>query len=145
MICKNLIRPCILATDFLKKHGIFAGWTPMGKFKLISYQEFLVKSLEVLIKGPMIHNRQGIDIPGRSLAMVNASIDTRKLLKDQVFEVKPNFLLTNEHPNLVVVPMLYNIQGKKHDCIPLALVNLSKDEKIFLRKGEILRHLSLLP
>ena len=89
----------------------------------------------------MIHNRQGIDIPGRSLAMANASIDTRKLLKDQVFEVKPNFLLTNEHPNLIVVPMIYNIQGKKHDCIPLALVNLSEDEKIFLRKGEILGHL----
>ena len=37
--------------------------------------------------------------------------------------------------------MLYNIQGKKHDYIPLALVNLNEDEKIFLRKGEILGHL----
>ena len=119
----------------MKKHGIFTGWTPTGKFKLISHQEFLVESLEVLIKGPMIHNRQGINIPGRSLAMVNTSMG------DQVFEVKPNFLLTNEHPNLVVVPMLHIIQGKKHDCIPLALVNLNEDEKIFLRKGEILGHL----
>ena len=73
--------------------------------------------------------------------MVNASIDTGKLLKDQVFEVRHYFLLTNEHPNLVVVPMLYNIQGKKHGCIPLVLVNLSEDEKILLRKGEILGHL----
>ena len=89
----------------------------------------------------MIHNRQGIDIPGRSLATVNASIDTEKLLKDQVFKVKPNFLLTNEHPNLIVVPILHIIQGKKHDCIPLTLVNLNEDEKIFLRKGEILGHL----
>ena len=66
VVCKSLIRPCILGTDFLKKHDIFAGWTPTGKFKLISHQEFLVESLEVLIKGPMIHNRQGINIPGRS-------------------------------------------------------------------------------
>ena len=73
--------------------------------------------------------------------MVNASTDTGELLKDQVFEVKPNFLLTSEHPNLIVVPMLYNIQGKKHDCIPLVLINLNEDEKIFLRKGEILGHL----
>ena len=50
VVCKNLIRPCILGTDFLKRHGIFAGWTPTGKFKLISQQEFLVESLEVLIK-----------------------------------------------------------------------------------------------
>ena len=41
----------------------------------------------------MIHNRQGINIPGRSLAMVNPSMETGKLLGDQVFEVKPNFLL----------------------------------------------------
>ena len=94
VVCKNLVRTRILGTDFLKRHSIFAGWTPTGQFKLISHQEFLVESLEVLVKGPMIHNRQGIDIPGRSLTMVNASIDTRKLLKDQVFEVKPNFLLT---------------------------------------------------
>ena len=125
----------------MKKHGIFAGWTPTGKFKLISHQEFFVESLEVLIKGPMIHNRQGINIPGRSLTMVNASIDTGELLKDQVFEVKPNFLLTNENPNLIVVPMLYNIQGKKHDCILLASINLSEDEILFLRKGEISGHL----
>ena len=82
----------------------------------------------------MMHNRQGINIPGRSLAIVNASMDTGELLKDQVFEIKPNFLLTNEHPNLVVVPMLHIIQGKKHDYIPLALVNLNKDEKIFLKR-----------
>ena len=72
--------------------------------------------------------------------MVNASINAQELLKDQVFEVKPNFLLTNEHPNLIVVPMLYNIQGKKYDYIPLALINLNEDEKIFLRKGKILGH-----
>ena len=60
IVCKNLIRPCILGVDFLRKHGIFAGWSPTGKFQLISQQKFLVESLEVLMKGPMIHNRQGI-------------------------------------------------------------------------------------
>ena len=105
VVCKNLIRSCILGTDFLKRHGIFAGWTPTGNFKLISQQGFLVESLEVLIKVSMIHNIQGIDIPGRSLTMVNASINVGELLKDQVFEVKPNFLLTNEHPNLIVIPV----------------------------------------
>ena len=33
------------------------------------------------------------------------------------------------------------MQGKKYDYIPLALINLNEDEKIFLRKGEILGHL----
>ena len=33
------------------------------------------------------------------------------------------------------------MQGEMHDCIPLVLINLNEDEKIFLRKGEILGHL----
>ena len=138
VVCKNLIRPCILGIDFLKKHGIFAGWTPTGKFKLITQQEFLVESLEVLMKGPMIHNKQ---IPERSLAMIKTSVDTRECPKDQVFEVKPNFLLANEDPNLIMIPTMHIMQGEKHDCIPLVLINLDENEKIFLRKGEILGHL----
>ena len=93
VVCKNLIRPCIWGIDFLKKHGIFAEWTPTGKFKLITQQEFLVESLEVLMKGPMIHNKQGIEIPERSLAMIETFVDTRECPK--VSGVKPNFLLAN--------------------------------------------------
>ena len=52
-----------LGKDFLRKHGIWTGWSPTGKVQLISQQKFLVESLEVLMKGPMIHNRQGINIP----------------------------------------------------------------------------------
>ena len=62
IVCENLVRPCILGIDFLRKHGIWTGWGPTGKFQLISQQKFLVESLEVLMKGPMIHNRQGIYI-----------------------------------------------------------------------------------
>ena len=89
----------------------------------------------------MIHNKEGIEISERSLAMIKTSIDTRECPKDQVFEVKPNFLLANEHPNLIIVPMMYIMQEEKHDCIPLVLINLNEDEKIFLRKDEILGHL----
>ena len=93
VVCKNLTRPCILGIDFLRKHGIFVGWTPKGKFKLITEQEFLVESLEVLINGPMIHNKQGITIPGKRLAIIDVSIDINELMDDQMFEVRPNFLL----------------------------------------------------
>ena len=141
VVCRNLITPCILGIDFLKKHGIFAGWMPTGNFKLITQQEFLVESLEVLMKGPMIHNKQGIEIPKRSLIMIKTSIDTKRCPKDQVFEVKLNFLLANEHPNLIMVTTMHIMQGEKHDCIPLVLISLNEDEKIFLRKGELLGHL----
>ena len=90
------------------------------------------------MKGPMIHNRQGINIPGRNLAVVSVLLDTKALQENQVYEVKPNLLLTNEHPNLVVLPMLHLVQKEKHDSIPVALINLNEDERIFLKKGEIL-------
>ena len=50
---------------------------PIGQ--LISQQRFLVESLEVLMKGPMIHNREGIYIPGRNLAVVSVLLDTKTL------------------------------------------------------------------
>ena len=89
----------------------------------------------------MIHNKQGIEIPERSLIIIKTSIDARRCPKDQVFEVKPNFLLTNEHPNLIIVPTMHIVQEEQHGYIPLVLINLDEDEKIFLRKGEILGHL----
>ena len=55
-----------------------------------------------------------------------------------MYEVKPNLLLTNEHPNLVVLPMLHLVQKEKYNNIPVALINLNEDERIFLKKGEIL-------
>ena len=127
----------ILGTDFLRKHGIWTGWSPTGKFQLMSQQKFLVESLEVLMKGLVIHNRQGIHIPGRNLAVVSVLLDPKALQENQVYEVKPNLLLTNEHPNLVL-PMFHLVQKEKHDSIPVALINLNEDERIFLKKGEIL-------
>ena len=34
--------------------------------------------------------------------------------------------------------MLHVVQREKHDSIPVTLINLNEDEKIFLKKGEIL-------
>ena len=145
IVCKNLVRHCILGVDFLRKHSIWTGWSPAGKFQFASQQKFLVESLEVLVKGPMIHNRQGIYIPGRNLAVVSVLLDAKVLQENQVYEVKSNLLLTNEHPNLVILPMLHVMQKEKHDNILIALINLDEDEKVFLKKGEILGYLEPSP
>ena len=90
------------------------------------------------MKGPMIHNRQGINILGRNLAVVSVLLDFKALQENQVYEVKPNILLTNEYPNLIVLPMLHLVKKEKYESIPVALINLNEDDKIFLKKGEIL-------
>ena len=145
VVCKKLTRPCILGVDFLRKHNIFAGWTAEGKFKLISQQEFLEESLEVLMGGPMIYNKQGITVPGRRLAVIKVSIEMNETMDGQMFKVKPNFLLTNEHPNLVIMPMLHQVTGEKQEYIPLTLLNLAEDEAVYLKTGEILGHLEPCP
>ena len=95
--------------------------------------------------GPMIYNKQGVTVPGRKLAVIKVSIDIDETMDGQMFEVKPNFLLTNEHPNLVIMPMLHQVRGEKQECVPLTLLNLAEDESIFLKRGEILGHLEPCP
>ena len=113
--------------------------------KLISQQEFLVESLEVLMDGPMIYNKLGITVPGRKLAVIKVSIEMDETMNGQMFEVKPNFLLTDDHPNLVIMPMLHQVTGEKQEYIPLTLLNLAEDEAVYLKKGEILGHLEPCP
>ena len=55
----------------------------------------------------MIHNRQGINIPGRNLAEVSVLLNTKTLQENQMYEVKQNLLLTNEHHSLFVLSMLH--------------------------------------
>ena len=55
-------------------------------------------------------------------------------------KVVPNFLLSDEYPELVLIPTVHNVEITETQCIPYILLNLFEEE-IFLRKGEILRHL----
>ena len=95
--------------------------------------------------GPMIYNKQGITVPRRRLPVIKVTIEIDEAMDGQMFEVKPNFLLTNEHPNLVIMPMLHQVTGEKQECIPLTLLNLAEDETVYLKKGEILGHLEPYP
>ena len=49
-------------------------------------------------------------------------------------------MLSDEYPELVLIPTIHNVDISETQCIPYVLLNLSEEE-IFLRKGEILRHL----
>ena len=100
-----------------------------------------MESLEVIVNVPMIHNKQGITIPGRRLALIDVSVNIDESMDEEMFELRPNFLFTTEHPNVIIIPMLHKVKGIKQRHIPLALLNLAEGESIFLKKGEILGHL----
>ena len=70
----------------------------------------------------------------------NAKVTMDKYMEGGLYKVVPNFLLSDEYPELVLIPTVHNVEITETQCIPYILLNLSEEE-IFLRKGEILGHL----
>ena len=140
IVYRGLSRPCILGLDFLTKYKIGIGWSPNGKFQLDLHQQVLVKSVKVYISGPTLQTRQCITIPSRSLMVLNAKATIDKHMEGGLYIVVPNFLFSDEYPELVLIPTVHNVEITETQCITYILLNLSEEE-IFLRKGEILRHL----
>ena len=140
IVCRGLSRPCILGLDFLRKYKIGIGWSPTGKFQLDLHQQVLVESVKVYMSGPTLQTRQCITIPSRSLMVLNAKATIDRHMEGGLHKVVPNFLLSDEYPELVLIPTIHNVEITKLECIPYVLLNLS-EEAIFLRKGEILGHL----
>ena len=131
IVCRGLSRPCILGLDFLRKHKIGIGWS--GKFQLDFHQQVLVKSIKVYMSGPTLQTRQCIDIPSRSLVVLNAKATIDKHMEGGLYKVVPNILLSDEYPELVLIPTIHNVEITETQCIPYILLNLSK-EGIFLKK-----------
>ena len=72
--------------------------------------------------------------------VLNAKATINKHMEGRLYKVVPNFLLSDEYPELVLIPTIHNVEITEMQCIPYILLNLSKEE-IFLKKGEIPRHL----
>ena len=72
--------------------------------------------------------------------VLNAKATIDKHMEGGLYKVVPNFLLSNEYLELVLIPTVHNVGITETWCILFILLNLS-EEGIFLRKGEILRHL----
>ena len=54
-----------------------------------------------------------------------------------LYEIEPNYLLTNEYPNLCIIPMIHNVDLHKTENVPLVVINPLTDS-IYLSKGEIM-------
>ena len=54
-----------------------------------------------------------------------------------LYEIEPNHLLANEHPNLYIIPTIHNVHLYKSENVPLVVINFSLDN-IYLSKGEIM-------
>ena len=99
-------------------------------------QQVLVASLSVEDK-PQLSLANSMTLPGRALAVVYVNNDLKPEQSGQLYEIEPNYLLTEEYPNLYIIPMIHNVDVHKTENVPLVVINFSTDS-VYLSKGEIM-------
>ena len=108
IVCKNLTRPLILGRDFLIQNCISVRYSENGKCILYYKKQELVASVSVEMK-PHLSLGNSMTLPGRTLAIVHINSNLSPKQSGQLYKVEPNSLLTNEYPNLLIIPMIHNV------------------------------------
>ena len=103
IVCRNLTRPLILGRDFLIQNHISVRYSEIGKCILDYKQQELVASLSVENK-PQLSLANSMTLPGRALAVVYVNSNLKPEQSGQLYETEPNYLLTEEYPNLYIFP-----------------------------------------
>ena len=93
IVRRNLTRPLILGRDFLIQIHISVRYSENGKAILDYKQQELVASLSVEDK-PQLSLANSRTLPGRTLAVVHVNNDLKPDQSGQLYEIKPNYLLT---------------------------------------------------
>ena len=86
---------------------------------------------------PQLSLANSMTLPGRALAVVYVNNNLKLEQSGQLYEIEPNYLLTDEHPNLYIIPMMHNVDVHKTENVPLVVINFSTDN-VYLLKGEIM-------
>ena len=136
IVCKNLTRPLILGRDFLIQNHISVRYSENGRCILDHKQQQLVAAVNVETK-PHISLANSMTLPGRTLAVIYVNNNLSPKQSGHLYEIEPNYLLTNEYPNLCILPTIHNVDLHKTENVPLVIINLSTDS-IYLSKEEIM-------
>ena len=86
---------------------------------------------------PQLSLANSMHLPGRTLAVVYVNDNLNPEQSGQLYEIESNYLLTNEYPNLCIIPMIHNVDVYKTKDVPLIVVNISTD-RVYLSKREIM-------
>ena len=136
IVCKNLTRPLILGRNFLIQNHSSVRYSENGRCILDHKQQVLVAAVNVETK-PHLSLANSMTLPGRTLAVIYVNNNLSPEQSGHLYEIKPNYLLTNDYPNLCILPMIHNVDLHKTENVPLVIINLSTDS-IYLSKGEIM-------
>ena len=136
IVCKNLTRPLIFGRDFLIKNHITVTYSENGKCILDHQQQELVAATDMEIR-PHWSLSNSISLPGRTLAVIHVNNNLTQGQRGHLYDIEPNYLLTNEYPNLYIVPTIHNVDLYKSENMLLVVINFLTDN-IYLSKGKIM-------
>ena len=137
IVCRYLRRDMILGIDFLRQNRIGTNWSMDGHFVLEKSENVLVQSVEAIEAGPQIKTRKNVTIPGRSLVILNMTVEFKDLeANTSIYDVKTNPFFQDEYPNLITVPTSHRVEEKPQKEIPHLIVNLDRDP-VYLEKGTL--------
>ena len=136
ILCKNLTRPLILGRDFLIQNHISARSSENGKCILDHKQQELVALVSVEMRAHF-SLANSVTLPGNPLGVVYINNNSSPEQRGQLYEIKPNYLLTNKYANLYIIPMIHNVDIHKTEDVPLVVIILLTDS-VYLSKGEII-------
>ena len=57
-------------------------------------------------------------LPGRTLAVIQVNTDLEPEQSGQIYEIKLNYFLIEEYPNLYIAPMIHNVDIHKTKMYP---------------------------
>ena len=123
IVCKNLTRLLILGKDFLIQNNISVRYSENGKCILDHQQQELVAAMSVEVQ-PHLSLADSMSLPGRTLAVIYVNHKLSPEQSGHLYEIKPTYLLTNEYPNLCIIPMIHNVDLHKTENVPLVVINL---------------------
>ena len=143
IVCKNLTRPLILERDFLIQNHIAVRYSEDGKCILDHQQQELIAAMDMEIR-PHLSLTNSISLPGRTLAVVYVNNNLTQEQNGYLYDIELNKLLTNECPNVCIIPTIHNIDLYKSENVPLVVINFLPDI-IYLSTGEIMGFLQSQP
>ena len=97
-----------------------------------------------IASNPQLISSTSVLLPGRTLAVIQVNSDLKSEQSGQIYEVKPNNVLSEKYPNVYIVPMIHNVDTYITDNVPMVLINFSVDDVSF-SKGEVMGFLQSQP
>ena len=86
---------------------------------------------------PQLKTSTSVQLPGRTLAVIQVKSELGPEQTGQIYEVQPNGELSDKYPNIYVVPMIHNVDTYVPDTVPMVVINFSFED-ILISKGEII-------